>query len=101
MRANKRILMGKPHCGFIVYVASVMSHYAVSSNKPHRGFVVYRAGLPSVVRLPCLRNAHGSNTKGVALSLLTRVFVCQMPHENIQIGRERNTYSVAFVSLAL
>ena len=45
------------------------------SNKPHRGFVIYRAGLPSVVRLPCLRNAHGSNAKGVALSLLTRVFV--------------------------
>ena len=75
MRANKRILMGKPHCGFIVYVASVMSHYAVSSNKPHRGFVVYRAGLPNAVRLPCLQNAHGSNAMGVALSLLTRVFV--------------------------
>ena len=100
MRANKRILMGKPHRGFIVYVASVMSHYAVSSNKPHRGFVVYRAGLPNAVRLPCLRNAHGSNAKGVALSLLTRVFVCQMPHINIQIGRQRNTDGVAFASLA-
>ena len=41
MRANKIILMGKPHCGF----------------------VVYRAGLPSVVRLLCLRNAYGSNAK--------------------------------------
>ena len=99
MRANKRVLMGKPHRGFIVYVASVMSHYAVSNNKPHRGFVVYRAGLPNVVRLPCLWNVHGSNAKGVALSLLACVFVCQMPHENIQIGRKRNTYSVAFASL--
>ena len=71
------------------------------SNKPHRGFVIYRAGLPSVVRLPCLRNAHGSNAIGVALSLLTHVFVRQMPHANIQIGRKRNTDGVAFASLAL
>ena len=74
-KANKIVLRDKPHRGFIVYVANVMPHYAVSSNKPHRGFVVYRAGLPNAVRLPCLRNAHGSNAKGVALSLLTRVFV--------------------------
>ncbi|WP_314125793.1 hypothetical protein [Segatella maculosa] len=93
-------MSNKPHRGSIVYVANVMPRYAVSSNKPHRGFVVYRAGLPSVVRLPCLRNAHGSNAKGVALSLLTRIFVCQIPHENIQIGRKRNTYSVAFASPA-
>ena len=99
MRANKRVLMGKPHRGFIVYVASVMSHYAVSNNKPHRGFVVYRAGLPSAVRLPCLWNARESNAKGVALSLLTYVFMCQIPHANIQIGRQRNTDGVAFTSL--
>ena len=68
-------------------------------NKPHRGFVVYRAGLPNVVRLPCLRNAHGSNAKGVALSLLTRVFVCQMPHINIQIGRQRNTRPMTALAL--
>ena len=90
--------MNKPHRGFIVYVANVMPHYAVSSNKPHRGFVVYRAGLASAARLPCLRNAHGSNAKGVALSLLMRVFVCQMPQANIQIGRQRNTDGVAFAS---
>ena len=56
-------MSNKPHRGFIVYVTNVMPRYAVSSNKPHRGFVVYRAGLPSVVRLPCLWNAHGSNVK--------------------------------------
>ena len=56
-----------------------MPHYAVSSNKPHRGFVVYRAGLPSVVRQPCLRNAPGSNAKGVTLSLLTRVSCAKCP----------------------
>jgi len=101
IRANKSVMRGKPHRDFIIYVANVILHYAVSSNKPHRGFIVYRAGLPNVVRLPCLWNPHGSNAKGVALSLLTRVFACQMPHINIQIGRQRNTDGVAFASLVL
>ena len=78
MRENKRVLMGKPH----------------------RGFVIYRAGLPSVVRLSCLWNMRESNATGVALSLSTRIFVCQMSYTNIQIGKKRNTYSVAFASLA-
>ena len=73
---------------------------SVMRGKPHRGFVVYRAGLPNVVRLPCLWNAHGSNAVSVALSLLTHVFVHQMPYANIQIGRQRNTDGVAFASLA-
>ena len=46
MRENKRVLMGKPH----------------------RGFVIYRAGLPSVVRLPCLWNMRESNADGVAFA---------------------------------
>ena len=91
----------KPHRGFVVYVVNVILHCTVSSNKPHRGFVVYRAGLPSVVRLPCLWNAHGSNAVSVALSLLMCIFVRQMPLANIRIGRQRNTDGVAFASLAL
>ena len=66
------------------------------SNKPHRGFVIYRAGLPSVVRLPCLRNAHGSNAKGVALSLLTHVSCAKCPKQTFK--SEENATPMALLS---